>query len=151
MSIKNTILLAGATVGLSACGTTSSMQEPPLKPIEGVAASTGSCPVLASRNWAAKLTRVAGKLKLTIDGEVDLPTSGFTPQWREGLSDRANPPGMQVLLTFDPPSDDEMVAQVVSIHRVHYEATVSYPHYRHILVRCGDAALVRLAEIQVQP
>jgi hypothetical protein len=151
MSMKNRMLLAGATLALSACGTTSSTQEPPLKPIEGVAASTGSCPVLASRNWGAKLTRVAGKLKLTIDGEVDLPTPGFTPQWREGLSDRANPPGMQVLLSFEPPPGDEMVMQVVSIHRVHYEATVSSSHYRHILVRCGDAALVQLSEIQVQP
>ena len=92
-----------------------------------------------------------GGMTLTIDGEVDLPTPGHTPIWKTGLSDRANPPGMQILLSFNPPSPDDMVAQVVSINRVHYSVDVSYPRYRYIMIRCGNAALVNIPEVQVQP
>ncbi len=154
MSSIKIMALAGAVGLLSGCGTTGSTQEPPLKPIAGNPESAESCPALGSRNWSARLTRSGGatpKLTLTIDGEVDLPTPGHTPVWKTGISDRANPPGMQILLSFDPPSPDDMVAQVVSINRVHYEVDVAYSRYRYIMIRCGNAALVNIPEVQVQP
>ncbi|MGE3747776.1 MAG: hypothetical protein AB7G25_18990 [Sphingomonadaceae bacterium] len=139
--------LIGMAGLLSGCGSTGSIQEAPLKPIEGVAASTAPCPVIASRDWRARLNRqggASGKYTLTIDGEVELPTQGFTPVWQVGLSDRANPPNLQILLSFDPPPEDEMVMQVVSLYRVHHSVEVSSPRYREILIRCGTTALVRM-------
>lgn len=142
-------VLAGAMGLLSSCGGGSGVSEPPLKPLAGVSAS---CPVLGSRKWEAALKRTGGpatKLTLRVKGEVDLPTPGFTPVWRIGISDRANPPGLQLVLSFDPPR--EMVAQVVTINPIEFTADVAYPRYRYILIRCGDAALARIAEVQVQP
>lgn len=146
-------MLAGAMALLSSCGGSGSISEPPLKPLPGVSGSS-SCPVLDSRKWEATLKRIGGgataKLTLKVNGEVDLPTPGFTPVWRVGISDRADPPGLQLVLSFDPPKDD-LVAQVVTINRVHFTADVAYPRYRYILIRCGDAALARISEVLVQP
>jgi hypothetical protein len=148
-SMKLAMLLG--TVGLLASCETTSLQEPPLKPLVGMG-GTGSCPVIGSRKWGATLTRTGGaasKLTLKVNGEVDLPTPGFTPVWRIGISDRANPPGLQLVLSFDPPTD--MVTQVVTINPVQFTADVAYPRYRYILIRCGDAVLARISEVQVQP
>jgi hypothetical protein len=152
MRSVNLAVLIGAAGLLSSCGATTSTQEPALKPLASVGGATSSCPVLGSRKWSATLTRSGGassKLTLKVDGEVDLPTPGYAPVWRIGISDRASPPGLQLILSFDPPKD--MVAQVVTINPVHFTADVAYPRYRYILIRCGDAALARISEVQVQP
>jgi hypothetical protein len=151
-SVKLAMLVG--TVGLlSSCSSTVSIPDPPMKPLAGVGGAPSSCPVIGSRKWSATLTRSGGpasKLTLRVDGEIDLPTPGFTPIWRIGISDRANPPGLQLVVAFDPPKD-QMVPQVVTINPVHFTGEVAYPRYRYILIRCGDAALARIAEVQVQP
>jgi len=146
-------MLAGAMGLLSSCSAGGGIPDAPLKPIAGMSGTSSSCPVLGSRKWEATLKRTGGptsKLTLRVNGEVDLPTPGFTPVWRVGVSDRANPPGLQLILSFDPPKD-ELVAQVVTINPVRFTADVAYPRYRYILIRCGDAALARIAETVVQP
>lgn len=152
MRIINMAMTIGMLGLLGGCGS-SSPPEVSLKPIAGSGAeAAASCPALGSRGWRARLVRVGGtKLVLTVDGEVDLPTPGYTAVWKEGLSDRANPPGLQLLLSFTPTQEDDMVAQVVTINQVHYSAEVSYPRYRYILVRCGDGALTQLSEVRVEP
>lgn len=153
MRIMNWALTIGAMSLLGGCGGSGSPPDVSLKPMAGSGSgAAASCPSLGSRNWRARLVRVGGsKLKLTVDGEVDLPTPGYTAVWKEGLSDRANPPGLHLMLSFTPPSQDDMVAQVVTINQVHYSAEVSYPRYRYILVRCGDGALTQLSEVRVEP
>ena len=107
-----------------------------------------SCSALASRKWDATLTRMAGttpKYILNVTGEVDLPTPGYTPVWKMGLSDRANPPGLQLLLSFDPPK--EVDTQVVTINPVRFSTEVAYSRIRYIMIRCGDATLGRIPDV----
>ena len=146
-------MLAGATGLLSSCGGGGGIAEPALKPLASAGGPASSCPVLGSRKWEATLKRTGGaasKLTLKVTGEVDLPTPGYTQVWKVGISDRANPPGIQLILSFDPPKDD-MVTQVVTINPVVFTSDVAYPRYRYILIRCGDAVLARIAETVVQP
>lgn len=113
-----------------------------------------TCAALASRNWDATLVRSAGataKYTLRVVGEVDLPTPGYTQVWKMGISDRASPSGLQLLLSFTPPPSDEMVAQVMTINPVRFTTEVPYPHYRSILIKCGEATLARISEVQTQP
>jgi hypothetical protein len=107
-----------------------------------------SCAALASRKWDATLTRASGatpKYILNVVGEVDLPTPGYTPVWKMGVSDRANPPGLQLLLSFDPPK--EVDTQVVTINPVRFSMEVSSSRLRYIMVKCGDATLARIPDI----
>lgn len=147
-------MLAGAVGLLSSCSGGGGIPDAaPIKPLAGVSGNGSSCPVIGSRKWAATLKRTGGstsKLTLRVTGEVDLPTPGYTAIWKVGISDRANPPGLQLILSFDPPKDD-MVAQVVTINPVQFTSDVAYPRYRYILIRCGDAALAQISETVVQP
>jgi hypothetical protein len=107
-----------------------------------------TCAAMASRKWNATLSRVNGaspKYLLNVVGEVDLPTPGYTPIWKMGISDRGNPPGLQLSLTFDPPK--EVDAQVVTINTVRYSTEVSWSRLRYINVVCGDATLSRIPDI----
>jgi hypothetical protein len=133
---------------LSACASPPAEKAAAVEPAPVVAPTPG-CPVLASRNWQATLNKPAdGPAELTLTGEVDLPTPGYTVQFSQGITDRAMPPSQQIIAAFTPPSG--MVMQVVTAHQLKYILPNALPHYRSLRVRCGDTVIVTLTEIQGQ-
>lgn len=142
----------GLAMGLAACA-------PVSKPSEPLASDSGAqtakqpdatvnpCPAIASRNWSAWLSAMpgGGDVRLTISGEVDLPTPGFKVSWTEGPADRAMPPSQRFSLALTPP--EGMVAQVITPTTVKYEGKATYPAYRSIIVRCGNKVLATIADI----
>ena len=142
----------GLAMGLAACAPVSKPSEPlasdsGAQPAKQSDATMGPCPALASRNWRASLDAMpgGGGTRLTISGEVDLPTPGYTASWTEGPADRAMPPSQRFWLALTPPYG--MVAQVVTPTTVKYEGKATYPAYRSIVVICGDKALATIADI----
>ncbi len=115
---------------------------------EEAEAMSGKCPVIDSRTWSAWLDTMpsleAGA-RLNIYGEVDLPTPGYSVEWREGAADRANPPGQRFTLVLTPPTG--IVAQVVTPTPVKYQAKATYPAYRVIVVLCEGEKLAEITEI----
>jgi len=110
-----------------------------------VAGPTTNCPVLASRKWTAWLEPAGKGRKLTISGEVDLPTSGFNAILEEGPADRMMPPSQRFTLVLTPPGG--MTAQVVTPTMVRYEGKATYSAYRSILIRCGDTVLATITQV----
>jgi hypothetical protein len=107
----------------------------------------GNCPVIASRNWSARVTSsAAGERRLHVAGEIDLPAPGYTADFSEGPADRRMPPAQHLILELIEP--DEMAAQVVTPMSVEYEGDAIYPEYRAILVRCGDVVLASITDIE---
>lgn len=105
-----------------------------------------ACPVLDSRNWRAFTTPDGDGNALTIEGEVDLPTPGYTIAWREGPADRAFPPGLRVYLDASPP--DGAVMQVVSPTPVSWSLTGANAEYRVIYVLCDGEAIAEIADVK---
>jgi hypothetical protein len=115
---------------------------------EEASAMSNDCPVIDSRGWSAWLDTMPSLEpgpRLHIYGEVDLPTPGYTVEWREGPADRANPPGQRMTLILTPP--DGMVAQVVTPTPVKYQAKATYPAYRAIYVICGGKPLAEINDV----
>jgi hypothetical protein len=146
--MKRHFPLLTAAVALSACTATTTKEAPVAETPAPAAPST--CPVLGSRNWQAKLTKPANTpASLTVTGEVDLPTPGYTITLRQGLTDRAMPPSQQILTEFVPPQG--MVTQVVTTEQVSFTLPGALPQYRSVLIRCSDTALATITDIQGQP
>jgi len=112
----------------------------PLEVDEALAEETESlvtedCPVLDSRGWKAWTEADGDGHVLKIEGEVDLPTPGYALTWREGIADRAMPPGLRVHLDAAPPAD--LVMQVVTPTPVSFSLKGANANYRVIYVLCG--------------
>lgn len=109
----------------------------------------GNCPVVASRNWSARVAGGdAGERRLHVEGEIDLPTPGYTADWSEGPADRRIPPAQHLILGLSAPTG--ATTQVLTSMMVEYEGDAIYPEYRAILVRCGDVILASITDIDQQ-
>jgi hypothetical protein len=144
-------VLAGlSALSLSGCAMSGDAPEPTPPPAVDQASD---CPVIASRNWSAWIDAMpgpgpspdSGGLRLNIAGEIDLPSPGYTVEWREGPADRAQPPGLRMRLVITKPSG--MVTQVVTPTPVKYSGKSFAPAYRMIIVGCGDKALATITDI----
>lgn len=103
------------------------------------------CPVLDSRNWTAWTAPDGDGHRLTVAGEVDMPTPGYAISWRDGPADRAMPPGLRLHLDAAAPAD--LVMQVVTPTPVSYSTKADGARYRVVTVLCGGEAIAEIAEV----
>ena len=121
--------------------TNDGISQPLAKPL-----NNSSCAVLKSRNWHAWIDRVAeNKPRLNIVGEVDLPTPGYTVEWKPGILDRRQPPAQRLSLLLTPP--EGMVIQVITPTQVNYVMPASSLEYRSILIYCGEQLLTTIPDV----
>ncbi len=109
------------------------------------------CPVLESTGWTAWINRMPGLEDgptLHVTGDVVLPTPGYTLELVGGIMDRAMPPGLHLKLVVTPPSEDEMVLQVLTTETVSYEAEALESGYRVIYVECAGTKLAEITDIE---
>ncbi len=108
--------------------------------------NNSSCNVMQSRNWHAWIDRVAeNEPRLNIVGEIDLPTPGYTVEWKPGILDRRKPPAQRLSLLLTPP--EGMVIQVITPTKVNYVMPASSLEYRSILIYCGDRLLTEIPDV----
>lgn len=144
-----------APLMLMACGTAENGEakdsaKEPVATEAPVELEMATCPVIDSRNWTAVMDKKDGPdapARLTVSGEVDLPTPGYSFEWKEGIADRSLRPMQQLILTFERPSG--IVNQVIASKTVTYEGKAIAPQYRSIIVMCGGDALAEITDIQV--
>ena len=103
-------------------------------------------PILASRGWTASVVESGEESRLTVSGEIDLPSPGWEVDWKAGALDRANPPGLRIELILTPPS--EPVIQSLTPTAVAIEMISVAPRYREIILHVGGAPLeaIRMVE-----
>ena len=134
--------LAASTLSLSAC---TPYDAPPTSP-----PSADECPAYESRDWQAWINVMPGpnaKPTLHIQGEVDMPTPGWSVELIGGPADRMNPPGLRFRLEAEKPHG--MVTQVITPTQVRYAETTPYSQIRQIIITCGDEALVTLTDVPI--
>ncbi len=107
--------------------------------------AVAACPVLDSRNWTAWTAPDGDGHQLTVEGEIDLPTPGYALGWRDGIADRAFPPGLRIHLDAAAPAD--LVMQVVTPTPVSY-STKGYAEYRVVYVLCGGETIAEIADVK---
>ncbi|GJL92368.1 hypothetical protein [Hyphococcus sp.] len=113
-------------------------------------AEVADCPVIDSRNWHAWVDAMPGpdsKPILHVSGEVDMPTPGYSFDWRDGAADRSATPVQRLMLTVTPP--DAMTTQVITSEQVKYEGAAIAKMYRGILVICGGRVLADLPDVSI--
>ncbi|MBD58719.1 MAG: hypothetical protein CL808_01170 [Citromicrobium sp.] len=102
-----------------------------------------------SRDWQAETLTIVGsdaQSTLTITGEVDMPTPGWSLELIEGPADRMQPPGLRFRLEAEGP--DGIVTQVITPTKVRYEAPTPYSDIREIIITCGDETLVTIDNVR---
>jgi len=105
------------------------------------AAATNACPIVASRDWTARVEDG----RLIVEGEIDTPTPGWTIGWREGAADRSAVPTVRLILEAEPPGG--MTAQVITSQTVRYDGPAVAARYRGVLILCGGAPIAEIAGV----
>ena len=103
------------------------------------------CPVYESRHWHAWIDRYSsteGTNRLNITGQIDLPTPGYTINWKTGIQDRAMPPSQRFILELIPP--DGMAMQMISPTNVSFKTETPLLEFREVLIYCGDKLLATM-------
>ncbi|GAB5347345.1 hypothetical protein [Alteriqipengyuania sp. 357] len=134
--------LAAGTLCLAACA--------PYEDVPEATPPMANCPVNDSRDWQAWINMMPGpnaKPTLHIQGEVDMPTPGWSVELIGGPADRMQPPGLRFRLEAEKP--DGMTMQVITPTEVRYAETTPYSQIRQIIVTCGDEALVTIEDVPV--
>lgn len=137
-------VFAAAALALAACSPsetgTKEAPAPAAEPAEEAEPATG-CPVLASRDWTARIEEGS----LVVEGVVDLPTPGYALSFTQGPADRSAVPTQRLLLAATAP--EGMVVQMIATETVRFEGPAIAPRYKAVLVLCGGAPLAEIADI----
>lgn len=109
-----------------------------------------SCPVIESGKWHAwidKFTQKKDNNRLIIVGEIILPTPGFTIDWKQGVTDRMNPPSLRLHLSATPP--EGMVIQAIASVPVKINLETPIHEFRSVAIFCGDKKLAEIADVRL--
>lgn len=109
------------------------------------------CGVIAHRDWEAILNTQPGPgaaRTLTVSGEIDLPTPGYSVSLARDQSDSADATEPHLLLTIAPPTGEGHLT-VVTPHPVRYFAPASGA-YTVVHIMCDGQALTDISVTHVQ-
>ncbi len=106
------------------------------------------CPIYESRNWEVALQPSGTRdvYRMTISGEVDLPSPAYKTSMKMGITDRALPPGVRIMLSAEP-IEGAMAIQVITSQKIAFEEDVSFSQYRQVEVFCGDRLITRFENV----
>ena len=139
-----------ATLALAALTSCMPTADAPPANAEPPPASSSSCPVIESREWAAWVNAMPGPgatKELIATGQVVLPTPGYTVTLTAGMADRSATPVQQLILTATPPSG--MVPQVLTTLPVRYQGPAISMNYKAVRIMCGGQMLSEIADVPV--
>ncbi|MFN3608338.1 MAG: hypothetical protein ACK4Y9_04670 [Hyphomonas sp.] len=153
-SLRLFALAAASSAALAACQTPAP-EAPALAPpaaespvIVGEKPVTDACAVLESRNWEAWVNRMPGPNAtpaIHVVGQVDVPTGGYTFDWKVGPMDRSMTPALK--LDLIPVKPTGMATMAITPEDVHYVGPLAGSAYRSITVTCGGQTLAEITEI----
>lgn len=133
--MKN-ILTTAAIIALAGCQNMNaeSVSDAP------TAQKTEECSIYDTRDWQASIASLEGtdeKYKLSVSGEVDLPSPAYQVMWKQGPMDRANPPSLRLKLTTENNSEGASI-QVISPTKIEYTLETLVPAMKQVIISCGD-------------
>jgi len=123
-------------------------ETPTIMPVEEPAPVTEECGVLEGRDWEAWINKMPGVgmvPTLHVTGKVDVRTSGYTFEWKEGPMDRSAIPALRLKLVAIAP--EGMVMQAITTETVKYETPALPNGYSSVIIGCGDTTLAEITEI----
>jgi hypothetical protein len=117
MKFVQALAVLFTTASLAACQPPPAEETPAPEVTAAEASAAMPCGIIAHRGWTA--SRSTGSTPaLTIAGEVDLGTPGYSVSLARDPADTADTVEPRLLLTLTPPT--AMVTEVVTAHPVHY-------------------------------
>jgi hypothetical protein len=147
-TLRSQLFVCQAASAMAGCADLIALRDAALAPPEPepapVAEAEATCPVIDAANWRATLGPVEGAagLHLIVEGQVTLPTPGWSLTLDAGMADRSAIPVQRVILTALPP--DGIVAQVLTDYALRLETPALAPAYRGVIVDCAGLALVQV-------
>lgn len=106
------------------------------------------CPVVDSKDWHAWVNRMPGpdsKPMLIVEGQVTLPTPGYTVTLTLGRADRSATPVQQLILQAAAPSENTLQALTTQTARIDTPAIAA--KYKGVQIKCGDKMLAEISDI----
>jgi hypothetical protein len=145
MKFHHILTVALAAAALAACQPPAPADTTTELPVaEGPTTETptipANCAVLNHRDWDAELAAGASPT-LTVEGEVELPTPGYSVSLARDPSEPAGATETRLTLNLAPPAG--IVAQVVTPTPVRYFGPAG-ADYASVTIECGDGDLVTI-------
>lgn len=139
-----TFAALGAVLG--ACATTEPAVTPELP--AAAAPAPNACAVIESSDWKAWVNRMPGvgaTPTLIVEGQVTLPTPGFTVALKLGRADRSMTPVQQLILETTPPSGQVMQVLTPQTARIDTPAIVA--KYKAVQIVCNGNVIAEITDI----
>ena len=135
-----------AMLTLGACATTKTALNP--EPSAAAAPALKACPIIESGDWKAWINRMPGvgvTATLIVEGQVTLPTPGYTITLTAGRADRSMHPVQQLILEALPPSGQ--VAKVLTPQTARIDTPAIAGKYKAVQIVCGGNVIAEINDI----
>jgi hypothetical protein len=136
------LLLGMASCSTSVQGKNHSIEQPNIADYH--------CPILKSEKWHVwldKFTEKKGQYRLIVNGQITLPTPGFTMRWFVDSTDRMHPPSLRLML--QPKASNLITIQVLTTVPVEYTLETSLTEFNSVLIYCGEKLLSRIEGVNL--
>lgn len=140
------IIAIAALAALGACATTETAVTP--EPPAAAAPAPASCAVLESKDWKAWVNRMPGvgaTPTLIVEGQVTLPTPGYTVELKLGRADRSMTPVQQLVLETTAPSGQVM--QVLTPQTARIDTPTIVAKYKAVQIVCNGNVIAEITDI----
>ena len=140
---SSTIFAGVAMLALGACATTDNPATP-----EPPAPAPNACAVIESSDWKAWVNRMPGigaTPILIVEGQVTLPTPGYTVELKLGRADRSMVPVQQLILQTTAPSGQVM--QVLTPQTARLDTPAIVAKYKAVQIVCGGNVIAEITDV----
>jgi hypothetical protein len=142
--MKSSIINAGvAMFALGACATTDNPAAP-----EPPASAPDACPIVQSADWKAWVNRMPGPgatPTLIVEGQVTLPTPGYTIELKLGRADRSMTPVQQLILVATPPAGQVIPTLTPLTARIAAPAIAA--KYKAVQIVCNGEVIAQVTDV----
>ncbi len=112
------------------------------------AAVLKSCPVVENSGWKAWVNRMPGPgaaPTLIVEGQVTLPSAGYTVELKLGRADRSAIPVQQLILEASAPAGQP--AQVLTPQTARIDTPAIAGKYKAVQIVCGGDVIAEITDI----
>jgi len=135
-----------AMLALGACASTDAAMKP--EPPAAATPAPKACPVIENSGWKAWVNRMPGPgatPTLIVEGQVTLPSAGYTIELKLGRADRSAVPVQQLILEAAPPADQ--AAQVLTQQTARIDTPAIAAKYKAVQIVCGGDVIAEITDV----
>ena len=108
---------------------------------------TTKCHINSTSNWSARIeTSEQGKPVLSIKGDIELPSPGYSVILEQGMADKSATPSQH--FNIKTKQLDGMYIQMITPMTLEHSAPAISKQYRSIVIHCGDQIIAEIENVE---